>query len=125
MTDLRAGIDATNRRFEELFNAGDAAGAAAAVYTRDARILPPGGSLVQGRDAITGFWDGAARQMGVKRVKLSTVDLQPLGEGAYEIGRATLSLANEQSVDVKYVVVWRQENDRWCWHVDTWNTDAQ
>ena len=90
--DMRAGIDATNRRF--------------------------------GRDAIAGFWDGAARQLGVKRVKLSTVDLQPLGDGAYEIGRATLSLANDQSVEVKYVVVWRRENDRWCWHVDIWNMNA-
>ncbi|MBW3545067.1 MAG: T9SS type A sorting domain-containing protein, partial [Bacteroidetes bacterium] len=48
------------------------------------------------RDAIAAFWPGAARQLGITRVALATVDLQPLGDGAYEIGRATLTLAGGQ-----------------------------
>lgn len=121
---LRRGVDETNRRFETLFNGGDPAAAAQAVYTRDARILPPGAAMIAGRDGIAQFWTGAAKQLGVSRVVLSTVDLQPLGDAAYEIGRAMLTLANGQSAEAKYVVIWRQEDSRWRWHVDIWNMDA-
>jgi len=121
---LREATDRTNRRFEELFNAGDPSAAARAVYTRGARVLPPGAPLVQGIDAIAGFWAAAAAQLDVRRVALRTLDLQPMGDGAFEIGAATLTTSNEQSMDVKYVVVWRQEDGRWCWDVDVWNTNA-
>ena len=121
---LRRGVDETNRRFEEVFNGGDPAAAAQAVYTRDARILPPGAAMTAGRDAIAQFWTSAAKQLGVERVGLSTVDLQPLGDGAYEIGRATLTLAGGQSAAAKYVVIWRHEDGRWRWRVDIWNMEA-
>ncbi len=42
LASIRQGIDETHRRFEDAFNHGDAAGAARQLYTRDARILPPG-----------------------------------------------------------------------------------
>jgi len=38
----------------------------------------------------------AAPQTGVRRVELSTLDLQPLGDGAYEIGRPRWTLASGQ-----------------------------
>src|SRR5258706_8524072 len=52
VTALRRGIDETHRRFEDMFNRGDAAGAARQLYTRAARILPPRAETVQGRDGI-------------------------------------------------------------------------
>ncbi|MEJ7811347.1 MAG: nuclear transport factor 2 family protein [Gemmatimonadaceae bacterium] len=84
---MRRGIDETNRRFEEAFNSGDPARAAREVYTEDARILPPGAAMVEGRDGIAQFWT-AAQQGGLERVELSTVLLEPVGEQAYEVGRA-------------------------------------
>ena len=121
---IRRGIDEANRRFEDAFTRGDAASVAQEVYARDARVLPPGAEMVQGRDNIAQFWAAAAQQMGVQRVQLSTVELQPLGDGAYEIGRATLTLAGGQQATAKYVVIWRQEKDRWRIHVDIWNMDT-
>ena len=120
---VRGDIDGTNRRFEELFNRGDAAGAAREVYTRDARILPPGAAMVQGRESIAEFWAGAVQQMGIRRVELSTVDFQPLGEQAVEIGRARLTVGSGDEATAKYVVVWKQEDGRWRWDVDIWNMD--
>ncbi len=109
-----------------MFNRGDAAGAARQLYTRAARILPPGAETVQGRDGIAKYWAAAAAapQTGVRRVELSTLDLQPLGDGAYEIGRATLTLAGGQRATPKYVVLWKQEDGAWRRHVDIWNTDT-
>src|SRR6266850_981386 len=126
VTALRRGIDATQRRFEDMFNRGDAAGAARQLYTRDARILPPGAETVQGRDRIAEYWAAAAAapQTGVRRVELSTLDLQSLGDGAYEIGRATLTLASGQRVTPRYFVVWKQEDGAWRRREDIWNMDT-
>ena len=123
---LRRGIDEANHRFEDGFNRGDPASAARQFYTRDARILPPGAEIVQGRDRIAEFWAAAAAapQMGVRRVELSTLDLQPLGDWVYTIGRAMLTLAGGQRVTPKYVVVWKQEDGAWRRHVDIWNMDT-
>lgn len=122
--DLHAGIAEANRRFEVTFAQGDAARAAREVYTRDARVMPPGAATVLGRDAAEQFWAGAAAQMGITAVALETVDLQPLGEGAYEVGRAVLTLGGGQQAVAKYVVIWRREEGRWHWHVDIWNLEA-
>ena len=123
-TTIRRGIDETNRRFESAFNRGDPAAAAREVYTSGARVLPPGAAMVEGRESIAQFWTGAAAQLGIRRILLSTVDLQPLGDGVYEIGRAMLTLGENQQVAVKYVVIWRHEEGRWRWHVDIWNMEA-
>jgi ketosteroid isomerase-like protein len=61
---------------------------------------------------------------GVRRVELTTLDLQPLGDGAYELGRATLNLAGGQRVRPKYVVIWKQEDGAWRRQVDIWNMDT-
>ena len=126
LTAIRGGVDETSRRFEEAFNRGDAAGAARLFYTRSARVLPPGVEMMQGLDRIADYWAAAAAapQMGVRRVELTTLELQPLGDGAYEIGRATLTLAGGQRVMPKYVVVWKQEDGAWRRHVDIWNMDT-
>ena len=122
--NIRGRIDAVNRRFEAAFNAGDPAAAAREVYTREARLLPPGADLIQGREAIATFWAAAAQQMGVTSVQLATLDLQQLGDAAYEIGRATITLADGAQATGKYVVIWRQEDGRWRWDVDIWNMDT-
>ena len=126
VTAMQRGIDETHRRFEDAFNRGDAAGAARQLYTRNACILPPGAEMVRGRDRIAEYWAAAAAapQVGVWRVELSTLELQPLGDGAYEIGRATLTLADGQRVSPRYVVVWKQEDGAWRRRVDIWNMDT-
>jgi ketosteroid isomerase-like protein len=52
----------------------------------------------------------------------------PAGDGIVEIGSATLTIQPEgqgaSELGVKYVVYWRQEDARWKWHVDIWNTNA-
>jgi ketosteroid isomerase-like protein len=121
--EMRAGIDETNRRFEAMFAHGDPAAAARAVYTRDARVMPPGAATLLGRDAAAEFWASAAAQLRIKAVALETVDLQSLGDGAYEVGRGVLTVGDGQQVAAKYVVIWRREEDRWRWHIDIWNLE--
>lgn len=121
---VRRAVDDANRQFVETFNKGDAPGAAQGVYTKNARILPPGAEMVQGRDDIAQFWAQAVAQLGVRSVTLSAVDLQVMGDGAFEIGRAMLTLGDGATVPAKYVVIWKQEDGRWRWDVDIWNMNA-
>ncbi|HSU58411.1 MAG TPA: DUF4440 domain-containing protein [Bryobacteraceae bacterium] len=112
----------TNRIFEnDVIDRGDY-GALEQVYTRNARVLPPGAETVRGRENIQAFWKQAVAGMGITAAKLSTVDLQVFGETLIEGGRAELTVTGaEMKVSVKYIVVWRQEDDAWKWHVDIWN----
>jgi ketosteroid isomerase-like protein len=91
------------------------------VYTADARILPPGADLIQGRAQIKDFWKQAIVSLGVKDAKLSTVDAAAAGDTVVEVGRADLTLEGGQTLAVKYVVHWKQEDGIWKWHTDIWN----
>jgi ketosteroid isomerase-like protein len=93
------------------------------VYTLKARILPPGAPMVEGREQIKGFWKQAIATMGLMQAQLTIVDAEPAGDGVVEIGRAGLTLAGGQSVTVKYVVHWKQEDGAWKWNTDIWNAN--
>ena len=93
------------------------------VYTSRARILPPGAPMIEGRESIKAFWKQAIESMGATSAKLATVSAEATGDSVVEIGRADLTVGGGQTVTVKYVVHWKQENGTWKWHVDIWNTN--
>jgi ketosteroid isomerase-like protein len=94
------------------------------IYTVDARILPPGADLIEGREKIMGFWQAAVAGMSVQDAKLVSVNAHLAGDSIIEIGRAKLFLPDGQSAEVKYVVEWKQEGGAWKWHTDIWNLNA-
>jgi uncharacterized protein (TIGR02246 family) len=105
----------------EAVRRGDAAGMAA-VYTEQGRIFPPNGDTRTGREAIREFWQEIL-DLGVAEVKLETVEFEPAGESGWESGRATIKGGDGSVIDeLKYVVVWQQENGDWKWHRDIWNS---
>jgi uncharacterized protein (TIGR02246 family) len=119
----RAAIDAANGQFVALFTKGDAA-SLAALYTQDAQVLPPNSDVVSGRPAIQKFWQGVM-DSGVKGAKLTTAELTPSGNAAYEVGRYELSGADGKTLDRgKYVVIWKRDGGQWKLHRDIWNTNA-
>jgi ketosteroid isomerase-like protein len=98
------------------------------IYTRDARILPPGAPMISGREAIRKFWSDLVQAANATSAVLSSVDVMRVGEGAVEIGKATLTVEppgeSAGQMEVKYVVYWQQEEGRWKWHVDIWNQNS-
>jgi ketosteroid isomerase-like protein len=111
----------TNRFFEEqVVGKGDFA-ALTRVYTKNARILPPGAPMMSGQEQIQAFWKDAAKALDVKACRLETIDAEFLGDTAIEIGAATILQNSGSSVEVKYVVVWKKEDGVWKWHIDIWN----
>src|SRR5882757_4725583 len=94
---------AAMRRTNEIFNS-EVAGkqnmdALDLVYTADARILPPGAPMIQGREPIKAFWKQAIAAMDVKSAVLATVDAELAGDTVVEIGRADLTLGSGQAVE--------------------------
>ena len=109
--------------FDTAFNKGDF-GAVAAMYTEDAYLLPPGSALTKGRSNIQAFWTKAAESVG--DLKLTTVDVQPLGtDAAREVGTFSLKTKGQQAQQVsgKYVVVWQKAGSEWKLATDIWNSD--
>jgi ketosteroid isomerase-like protein len=98
------------------------------IYTRTARILPPGAPMISGREAIKKFWSDLVQSTNAKSAVLASVEVMSSGEGVVEIGRATLTVEPEgqsaAQMEVKYVVYWQQEDGRWKWHVDIWNQNS-
>jgi uncharacterized protein (TIGR02246 family) len=112
-------IGAVNRQFEEAARKGDL-DRLASLYTLDAMAVPPDSRIVKGRENIKQMWGGIAQQIGLKDVRLNTLDLQMAGETAYEVGEATLTVANGTAA-VNFVVVWKKVDGQWRLHRDIWN----
>ena len=121
------GTSTTNRQFEEAFARGDAAGCAA-VYSEDAKILPPDSPALTGRQAGQEVWQSVIN-MGVKGITLQTLELEEMGDRAVERGAATIQIQGEggqtMQASAKFIVLWmRQADGAWKWHWDCWNFDA-
>jgi uncharacterized protein (TIGR02246 family) len=112
-------ISAVNRQFEDAARTGDL-DRLASLYTPDAIALPPDGPLVKGRDAIKQMWGTVAQQIGLKDVRLATLDFEQAGDTGYEVGEATLTVSNGTAV-AKFVVIWKKIGGQWRLHRDIWN----
>ena len=114
-------IRRANATFETNFERGDAA-AIATLYTSNGILLPTGMNAIEGAAGIQAFWQGAM-EMGIKRVKLDSKDIEELADTAIELGNYTLFGANEQQLDQgKYLVVWKEQMGQWRLHQDIWNS---
>jgi len=117
----RAEIASNNAAFMAAFKRGDSAGMAA-VYTEDAKILPPNLPPMRGKPAIQAFWQGAL-DMGIAEAVLETVEFEELGDTAWEVGKGVLKTKDGQVLDdAKYIVIWKREHGIWKWHHDIWNS---
>ena len=120
-TEIRNAILAGNEKLMAAASRGDAA-AMAALYTENGHVLPPNSDAVNGRSAIQSFWQGAI-QMGIKAVKLETLEVEGHGATANEVGKFILQGEGGRVVDSgKYVVIWKQEAGQWKLHRDIWNS---
>ncbi len=118
-----------NRDFAAALNAKDAK-AAAALYTEDAVLIPPGEPLVRGRAAIEEYWRGAIESGGVRDVSVETMDALSSGSLGYETGSFVLTANGpngEALIDRgRYIEVLRREPDgRWLSTHGIWNASPE
>ncbi len=121
--DARKAIEQKIHGFMDACREGDAE-SLAALYSRDAVLLPPGSAETSGSDDIRTFWQGVF-DLGVKEVDLEVRELEIFGERACEVGRFTLKGADGQPLDSgKYLVLWKREDGAWRLHRDIWNSSG-
>lgn len=116
-------IVAANKNFMTAFENSDDV-AMAALYTADAQLLPTSSDFVSGNEAVQAFWKSIF-DMGIKKAKLETVEVEGMGDTAWEVGKYTLFIEGDQVADSgKYVVVWKKVAGEWKLHRDIWNTSV-
>lgn len=114
-------IEQSNRAYEEAIRRGDAA-AVVSNYTETARILPPNSPVITGKPGIQAYWQQVI-DMGIEEINLETMDIEILGDTAWEMGQAVMK-ADHQIVDrVKYIIIWKEEDGHWRKHRGTWNSN--
>ena len=125
---IKAAMASTNELFNEQIFRKRNFDALDDIYTSNARILPPGSPMISGREAIKKFWSELIQSTNAKSAVLTSIDVKPAGDAVVEIGEARLAVepAGQAAteIEVKYVVYWRQEDGRWKWDVDIWNTNS-
>ncbi len=122
--DMRL-INEVNTKYENYYNAGDAAGVAS-LHTEDAMIMPPNFDFVIGKEAIEAAIKSEI-EMGAQGLKFDQIELIVNGNYAYETGKFALKVVVNSEVLAedhgKYVVVWEKQKDgNWLMEKDIWNT---
>lgn len=121
--DVRAAIEAGNRKFEASVARGDGA-ATAALYSSTAQLLPAQSDVVSGTEAIGRFWQSVYGS-GIKGATLKTLEVESHGGSAHEVGTYELRGADGKVLDHgKYVVIWKKEGPSWKLHRDIWTTSV-
>ncbi len=118
--DASVEIMQANEKFMNLFNAGDI-DEFVSVYTEDARLLPPNGQIVTGKENLKNFWNGMM-EAGIKPV-LKTVSAHRYGKTVIEEGNVAIHAGDQVVDNVKYIVIWKKINGDWKMYQDIWNSN--
>ncbi len=121
-TDATAAITAASDAFDAAFNAGDAA-ALSVMYTTDAIAYPPGGEPIEGREAISAWWEGGLVEGG-PTLDLQTGEVFSVEGAALETGSYVFTGADGSHVDHgNYMIAWSHTEDGWQIARDMWNSN--
>ncbi len=116
-------IDAANRHFEQLFNAGKI-DELVGLYTAQATLLPPDKNKYHGQEQIKKFWQDA-RDAGVDNLRLTTGTVLEAGEDRLIETSSYQHSLGQNSLDYgNYQVIWKrtaQGKNDWQLDIDIFN----
>lgn len=108
---LRAEIDRRARQFEACFRARDVSGILDCYYADHPIISAPDAPLLEGRAALREVMTQLIASY--REISLDLVRLERGGELAYELGNGRLSGGESEDLELRYLVVWRRQDDQW------------
>ena len=97
----------------------------ARMHTGDALLLPPGGVLVEGRDAVEEFM-AVPSTATISDTDIRTLRLDVDGDHAYHVGTYAYTLTDsgvEQRKHGRFVMIWRRTGDGWKVAIDIWDSE--
>ena len=116
----RAEIEKITQAWQKAFNGGDAAGVAA-LYAKDAKLMPPGVEPVTGTDAIKAGVEGDIKQGG--KMTLTTEEVIVSGNTALETGKWVASSSDGKHLDHgPYATFYKKEGGSWKIYRDIYNS---
>ncbi|MFN2380144.1 MAG: DUF4440 domain-containing protein [Bacteroidales bacterium] len=119
--DVSDEINQANKAIMDSFVEGDLEGLTMA-YTENAKLFPPNSAIIEGRENIRAYWEGAT-SMGISKVDLQTVSAEAYGNTAIEEGKYALYAEGDFLVDEgKYIVIWEKVDGSWHLAKDIMNT---
>lgn len=122
LDSVKAAITASNAAFDKSWATGDSV-AFGNLYTSDGWLSAPNMNRMTGTAAITGFFSGGYA-LGIRNGKLTTEEVMGGPEVVSESGKYIISDSAGKTMDQgKYMVLWKQENDKWKMYRDMWNSD--
>lgn len=93
-------------------------------YTKDAKLIPLGIPIVEGREAIKARWM-LGKETKILSHSMDDSEIKIIGNHAYDYGyyAGTSKKGNEAVSEWKgkYVVVWKKEEGTWRMYIDIWN----
>jgi uncharacterized protein (TIGR02246 family) len=120
----------TDQEFVEAVRTGDAE-RAAALYTPDAKFMPPDAPSIEGRSNIRAVFE-AYLHAGWKDMSIKTIESQVLSDSeAYSLGETTFwsTAADPRQPDdvltCKYLLIWTKLDGQWLIHRDIYNNDPR
>jgi uncharacterized protein (TIGR02246 family) len=118
--DLSAQIAKVDQAWEKAYNAGDAA-ALTALYTKDAKVMPPGADAASGSKAIHAMF--AADAAGGARNALTQKDVTGFGDYALETGSYVATSKDGKHLDHgSFMTFLKKEGGGWKIYRDMWNS---
>lgn len=116
MTDEVEAIHARSRSCLAAMNRGDI-DAVMEHYVDDAVLMFSGVPLIRGTNQVRAHWE--AVDQPDRDAKLETLEVNVVGDMAYEVALYEVTSPGQPSVSGKNVVVWRKESDgEWRLAVD-------
>jgi ketosteroid isomerase-like protein len=95
-------------------------------YTKDAKVIPPGGELIMGTEAIRKYMAGIKEMKNFQVIfQMPEINISETGGMGYSLSNIKLSF---EDADGKFVKeegrdfhVWKKIDDEWKLAVDIWN----
>jgi ketosteroid isomerase-like protein len=124
--DLRSDMETANKEWLTAYNTQQEASVFAAMYTKDATVLPPSAQPVVGAEAIGQFWADRIRGGTRKNHTFEIVSIRQDGRYAYQVARWTVDVTNEKGETTKMAgntvrIFEKQPSGKWLTKVHIFN----
>jgi ketosteroid isomerase-like protein len=120
---VRDAFTSVCQQFKKSIEQGDV-GNIGNLYTENAKILPPNMDMLEGRDIILKFWQGAL-EMGIKSYEPKIIEVEYSGNLGFFLGTYTLYGAGKKIINKgKFITVFKNVDGEWKVYRDIFNSSV-